>query len=204
MRKTILIPLLLLVALDILFVFLNNQYLITAQVAETAISGNYSERHIRQWSNLNDFFTSFKYINSLLKIPLNILLLSVLLLGVLRLFNTALSFAEAMRMSLLAYYVFLLPGFATFFWFAVFNPSFTYAELGLFQPFNLQTYFAGELFGSLERAVYKSFSLVDVLFILLLGYLIYRHTGKSFSFSVALASVPALIVVALSIAYYVL
>jgi hypothetical protein len=202
MRRTIFIPLLLLVLLDMLFIYLTNQYLITAEVAETAISGDFNETHVRKWNIINDFLTNFMYIKSMIKIPLCIVVLSSFLYLLLGVDKSPLSFMEIMRVAIIGYFVFLLPGIITFFWFGIFNPSYSYAELTIFNPFNLKPYFAGDIIPVFEQAVYKSVSLLDLLFVLLVGFLIYKETGKGLAKSVAIASVPALALVLFSLAYY--
>lgn len=204
MRKTILIPLLLLIVLDILFIYLNNHYLVTAEVAETAISGNYNDTHINRWNSINSIFTSFKYLKSVIKIPLCTIVISAFLYVLLKVSSSSASFQESTRLSILGYFVFLLPGFITFLWFGLFKTGYTYTELISFNPFNLKPYFAGDVVSVFEQSIYKSVSLLDVLFVLLLGLLLYRATGKNLGSSLALASVPAIAMVLFSLAYYML
>lgn len=203
MLKETITLILILIVLNITFIYLNNKYLVTRSVAETAISGDYDESHIKQWNTINDLMNVFKYIKSPIKIILSISILSAFFFFI---FNSVrkikMRFLEIARIVIMGHYVYLLPAILTFAWFSFIQTDYTYIELGAFDIFSFKHLFDQSRVSELENLIYNTISWIDLFFILLLGYMFSQKSkDPSFSyFNTTLATV-ALSIISMSYSY---
>ena len=137
MLKETIILILILIVLNITFIYLNQKYLVTRSVAETAINGDYNESHIDQWTTINDMFNVYQYIKSPIKLIMSIFMLSAFFFFA---YNSVkkidIRFSEILRFVTLGWYVYLLPPIFTFAWFSFMYTDYTYSELGSFNVFS--------------------------------------------------------------------
>jgi hypothetical protein len=202
MKREFFILFLVIFGLNMALVYLNNHFLITDEVAETAVHGNYNESHVQKWKNMNEFYTSFKYIKNSVSMFFTVLLSAGFLYLLLGMDKAKVAFTQILVAVTAGYACLMLPELITFFRFAVFEPDFTYTEFAHYaNPLSLGTYLDIELVNGFWGTLTRNLNLEYLLFIGVIAAQLYKTADRSF-WRVSLYSfIPAVVVISLSVCF---
>ncbi len=179
----------LLIALEIAFIYLNSHFLISDEVAESAISGNYTQKHIEEWKMTHQLMVAPHYFRAPFAVIIPVLFFSFLMFALLKYKEDNVCFLSVLRIVQEAFFLFLIPAALTFFWFVFFQSQFTFVDLIRFDPTSVAGIVGKENLSDTEITILKRLNLSLLLFF---GLVSWRLSKKYESISLAYHSMAVL------------
>ena len=203
--KDFIVALIALLVLNWVLLFMTRDFILTNEVVETAISGNYNESHIEEWRSINVFFDAYAYGKMPIRTLSHLLFISFIIYAFLIVRTRKIVLTGLLHSVTLSLFVYTLPLLLRLIQFGLINTNFTYQELFDFKPLNF-AYWQGGFEGMhyKAKAFYSSFELTDILFVILASILITKRVYAKPVYVSICVIISTAALIALNYAYYAL
>ncbi len=164
----------------IAFAYLQHLFLINDQLYYHALSNQLSYDSIDRMLTFQKKWQWLAYCIMPLFYFLKFGLVSCCLLSGAIFFNVKLKFSEAFKIALLSDAVFIIPTILKLVWFIFFHKEYTLEDVERFSPLSALNLFDLKNISALWYYPLQSINVFEVLYMFLLGFWIYKFSGKNF------------------------